>query len=215
MLLPAAAAVCALVASRCCPLEVLAGTSRPPVSLGSSSGCASRAAEDAAARGGGLHAETPLKATKATTMLLPAAAAVCALAASRCCPLEVLAGTSRPPVSLRSSSKWHCCTRRRAARGDAAQGYQGYEDDAAPCGRHGRDAAAEARPRRGVGAGAHTFTPSGNLGRSLDLSLTSTKPVTEQQLSIGTRGGAQASAADKGTQQAMGDAALRPAQHSE
>ncbi|KAJ1631374.1 hypothetical protein T492DRAFT_869973 [Pavlovales sp. CCMP2436] len=42
----------------------------------------------AAARGGGPHAETPLKATKATTMLLPAAAAVCALAASQCCPLE-------------------------------------------------------------------------------------------------------------------------------
>ncbi|KAJ1624449.1 hypothetical protein T492DRAFT_1047331, partial [Pavlovales sp. CCMP2436] len=69
------AAVCALAASRCCPLEVLAGTSRPPVSLGSSSGCASRAAEGAAARGGGPHTETPLEATKATkTMLLPAAA---------------------------------------------------------------------------------------------------------------------------------------------
>ncbi|KAJ1622039.1 hypothetical protein T492DRAFT_1065220 [Pavlovales sp. CCMP2436] len=78
-------------------------------------------------------------------MLLPAAAAVCALAASRCCPLEVLAGTSRPPISLGSSSG---C-------------YQGYEDDAAPCGRHGRAAAAEARPRRGVGAGAHTLIPFG------------------------------------------------------
>jgi hypothetical protein len=54
-----------------------------------------------------------------------------------------------------------CCARRRAARGDAAQGYQGYEDDAAPCGRHGRAAAAEARPRRGVGPGAHTLTPFG------------------------------------------------------
>ncbi|KAJ1636084.1 hypothetical protein T492DRAFT_962036 [Pavlovales sp. CCMP2436] len=75
MLLPAAAVVCALAASRCCPLEVLAGTSRPPVSLGSSSGCASRAAVGAAARGGGSHAETPLKAAKATkTVLLPAAA---------------------------------------------------------------------------------------------------------------------------------------------
>ncbi|KAJ1625971.1 hypothetical protein T492DRAFT_1035968 [Pavlovales sp. CCMP2436] len=105
MLLPAATAVCALAAARCCPLEVLADTSRPPVSLGSSSGCASRAAMGAAARGGGPHAETPLKATKATTkMLLPAAAAVSALVASRCCPLEVLAGTSRPPVSLGSSS---------------------------------------------------------------------------------------------------------------
>ncbi|KAJ1628887.1 hypothetical protein T492DRAFT_908023 [Pavlovales sp. CCMP2436] len=51
MLLPAAAAVCALAASQCCPLE------------------------GAAARGGGPHTETPLKATKATkTMLLPAAA---------------------------------------------------------------------------------------------------------------------------------------------
>ncbi|KAJ1621859.1 hypothetical protein T492DRAFT_1066524, partial [Pavlovales sp. CCMP2436] len=40
-------------------------------------------------------------------------------------------------------------------------GYQGYEDDAAPCGRHGRAAAAGARPRRGVGAGAHTLTPFG------------------------------------------------------
>ncbi|KAJ1619295.1 hypothetical protein T492DRAFT_1086762 [Pavlovales sp. CCMP2436] len=141
MLLPAAAAVCALVASRCYPLEVLAGTSRPPVSLGSSSGCASRAC-------GGR---------------CPAAAAVCALAASRCCPLEVLAGTPRPPVSLGSSSGCasracggRCCTRRRAAHGDAAQGYQGYEDDAAPCGRHGLR-----RPRRGVGAGAHTLTPFG------------------------------------------------------
>ncbi|KAJ1615796.1 hypothetical protein T492DRAFT_1110765 [Pavlovales sp. CCMP2436] len=129
-------------------------------------------------------------------MLLPAAAAVCALAAAQCCPLEVLAGTSRPPVSLGSSSGWRCCTRRRAAHGDAAQGYQGYEDDVAPCGRHGRAAAAEARPRRGVGAGAHTLTPFGGLDRSLDFSLTSTKPVTEQHLSIGTRGGAQASAAD-------------------
>ncbi|KAJ1624442.1 hypothetical protein T492DRAFT_1047285, partial [Pavlovales sp. CCMP2436] len=115
-------------------------------------------------------------------MLLPAAAAVCALAASRCCPLEVLAGTSRPPVSLGSSSGWRCCARRQAAHGDAAQGYEGYKDDAAPCGRHGRAAAAEARPRRGVGAGAHTLTPFGDLGRSLDLSLTSTKSVTEQHL---------------------------------
>ncbi|KAJ1626862.1 hypothetical protein T492DRAFT_1029804, partial [Pavlovales sp. CCMP2436] len=54
-----------------------------------------------------------------------------------------------------------CCARRRAAHGDAAQGYQGYKDDAAPCGRHGKTAAAEARPRRGVGAGAHTLTPFG------------------------------------------------------
>ncbi|KAJ1617516.1 hypothetical protein T492DRAFT_1099200, partial [Pavlovales sp. CCMP2436] len=88
-------------------------------------------------------------------MLLPAATVVCALAAARCCPLEVLAGTSRPPVSLGSSSgcctrgtRWHlsttrlarvlkwmcvarcggrCCARRRAARGDAAQGNQGYD----------------------------------------------------------------------------------------
>ncbi|KAJ1632583.1 hypothetical protein T492DRAFT_987791 [Pavlovales sp. CCMP2436] len=157
MLLPAAIAVCALAAARCCPLEVLAGTSRPPVSLGSSSGCASRAAEGAAARGGGPHAETPLKVTKATTtILLPAAAAVCALAASRCCSLEVLAGTSRPPVGCASRAcGGRCCARRRAAHGDAAQGYQGYEDDAAPCGRHGRAAAAEAE--RG-GRGAHTHT---------------------------------------------------------
>ncbi|KAJ1622254.1 hypothetical protein T492DRAFT_1063814, partial [Pavlovales sp. CCMP2436] len=110
-------------------------------------------------------------------MLLHAAAAVCALAASRCCPLEVLAGTSRPPVSLGSSIRWRCCTRRRAAHGDAAQGYQGYEDDAAPCGRHGRAAAAEVRPRRGGGLLVHE-----GLGRSLDLSLTSTKPVTEKHL---------------------------------
>ncbi|KAJ1617845.1 hypothetical protein T492DRAFT_917332 [Pavlovales sp. CCMP2436] len=76
MLLPAATAVCALAAARCFPFEVLAGTSRPPVSLGFSSGCASRAAMGAAVRGGGPHAETPLKATKATTtMLLPTAAA--------------------------------------------------------------------------------------------------------------------------------------------
>ncbi|KAJ1624435.1 hypothetical protein T492DRAFT_1047168 [Pavlovales sp. CCMP2436] len=89
-------------------------------------------------------------------MLLPAAAAVYALVASRCCPLEVLAGTSRPPVSLGSSSGCasracggrccarqraahgdaveRCCARRRAARGDAAQGYQGYDYDAALCG---------------------------------------------------------------------------------
>ncbi|KAJ1616458.1 hypothetical protein T492DRAFT_1106639 [Pavlovales sp. CCMP2436] len=130
MLLPAATAVCALAAARCCLLE------------------------GAAARGGGPHAETPLKAAKATTtMLLPAAAAVCALAASRCCPLEVLAGISRSPVSLGSSSGCasracggRCCARRRAAHGDAAQGYQGYrhsfiysyqgyDDDAASCGR--------------------------------------------------------------------------------
>ncbi|KAJ1619599.1 hypothetical protein T492DRAFT_1084489, partial [Pavlovales sp. CCMP2436] len=121
-------------------------------------------------------------------MLLPAATAVCALAASRCCPLEVLDGTSRSPVSLESSSGWRCSARRRAARGDAAQGYQGYEDDAAPCGRHGRAAAAEARPRRGVGAGAHTLTPFGGLGRSLDLSLASTKPVTEQHMIPGEGG---------------------------
>ncbi|KAJ1624048.1 hypothetical protein T492DRAFT_1050270 [Pavlovales sp. CCMP2436] len=125
MLLPAATAVCALAAARCCPLEVLAGTSRPPVSLGSSSGCASRAA-----------------ATKATTMLLPAAAAVCALAASRCCPLEVLAGTSRPSVSLGSSSG-------------------STKTMLLPAIRHGRAAAAETRPRRGVGAGAHTLTSFG------------------------------------------------------
>ncbi|KAJ1619247.1 hypothetical protein T492DRAFT_1087051, partial [Pavlovales sp. CCMP2436] len=71
--------------------------------------------------------ETPLKATKATTtMLLPAAAVcalaasrcLCALAASRCCPLEVLAGTSRPPVSLGSSSG--CAS--RAAEGAAVRG---------------------------------------------------------------------------------------------
>ncbi|KAJ1618340.1 hypothetical protein T492DRAFT_1093321, partial [Pavlovales sp. CCMP2436] len=75
MLLPAATAVCELAAARCCPLEVLAGTSRPPVSLGSSSGCASRTAVSAAARSGGPHTDTPLKATKATkTMMLPAAA---------------------------------------------------------------------------------------------------------------------------------------------
>ncbi|KAJ1622558.1 hypothetical protein T492DRAFT_1061605, partial [Pavlovales sp. CCMP2436] len=70
MLLPAATAVCALAAARCCPLEVLADTSRSPVSPGSSSGCALRAAVGAAARGGGPHAETPLKATKATTTML-------------------------------------------------------------------------------------------------------------------------------------------------
>ncbi|KAJ1635176.1 hypothetical protein T492DRAFT_968702 [Pavlovales sp. CCMP2436] len=141
----------------------------------------SRAVTGAVSRGGEKHAETPLKATQATTtMLLPAATAVgCA---SRACG-------------------GRCCARRRAAHGDAAQGYQDYEDDTAPCGRHGRAAAAEARPRRGVGTGAHTRTPFGGLGRSLDLSVTSTKPVTEQHLlnhaeSIGTRGGAQASAAD-------------------
>ncbi|KAJ1630267.1 hypothetical protein T492DRAFT_1004483 [Pavlovales sp. CCMP2436] len=71
---------------------------------------------------------------------------------------------------------------RAAAGRTRSQGYQGYEDDAAPCGRHGRAAGAEARPRRGVGVGAHTLTPFGGLGRSLDLSLTSTKPVTEQHL---------------------------------
>ncbi|KAJ1621199.1 hypothetical protein T492DRAFT_887418 [Pavlovales sp. CCMP2436] len=37
----------------------------------------------AAARGGGPHAETPLKPTKATTMLLPAAAAMAAAAEAR------------------------------------------------------------------------------------------------------------------------------------
>ncbi|KAJ1640799.1 hypothetical protein T492DRAFT_926289 [Pavlovales sp. CCMP2436] len=66
MLLPTAAAVCALTASRCCPLEVLAGTSRPPVSLGSSSGCASRAcvgcggrgATEAGSGGRGAHTHT-------------------------------------------------------------------------------------------------------------------------------------------------------------
>ncbi|KAJ1627725.1 hypothetical protein T492DRAFT_1023079 [Pavlovales sp. CCMP2436] len=67
MLLPAATTVCTLAATRCCQLEVLAGTSLSPVSLGSSSGCASRAAVGAAARGGGPHAETPLKATKANS----------------------------------------------------------------------------------------------------------------------------------------------------
>ncbi|KAJ1627723.1 hypothetical protein T492DRAFT_1023057, partial [Pavlovales sp. CCMP2436] len=93
-------------------------------------------------------------------MLLPAAATVCALAASRCCPLEVFAGTSRPPVSLGSSCGCasracggRCCARRRAAHGDAAQGYQGYENDAAPCGGRG---AAEAG-RGGRGARTHTF----------------------------------------------------------
>ncbi|KAJ1625094.1 hypothetical protein T492DRAFT_1042234, partial [Pavlovales sp. CCMP2436] len=113
----------------------------------------SRAVTGAVSRGGEQHAETPLKATKATTtLLLPAATAVCALAASRCCPLAVLAGTSRPPVSLGSSSGCasracggRCYARRRAAHGDIAQGYQGYEDDATPCGRHDRAAAAEAR----------------------------------------------------------------------
>ncbi|KAJ1641155.1 hypothetical protein T492DRAFT_923742 [Pavlovales sp. CCMP2436] len=45
----------------------------------------SRAVTGAVSRGGEHHAETPLKATKATTtMLLPAATAVCALAAVRC-----------------------------------------------------------------------------------------------------------------------------------
>ncbi|KAJ1619396.1 hypothetical protein T492DRAFT_916038, partial [Pavlovales sp. CCMP2436] len=49
----------------------------------------SRAVTGAVSRGGEQHAETPLKATKATTtMLLPAATAVCALAAARCYPLE-------------------------------------------------------------------------------------------------------------------------------
>ncbi|KAJ1626641.1 hypothetical protein T492DRAFT_1031209, partial [Pavlovales sp. CCMP2436] len=63
----------------------------------------SRAVTGAVSRGGEQHAETPLKAIKATTrmllpaataaikattrMLLPAATAVCALAAARCCPL--------------------------------------------------------------------------------------------------------------------------------
>ncbi|KAJ1631381.1 hypothetical protein T492DRAFT_995818 [Pavlovales sp. CCMP2436] len=106
----------------------------------------SRVVTGAVSRGGEQHAETPLKATKAATMLLPVAAAVCALAGLRC--------SSR-------TCGGRCCARRRAAHGDAAQGYQGYEDDAAPCGRHGRAAAAKARPRRGVGAGAHTLTPFG------------------------------------------------------
>ncbi|KAJ1627995.1 hypothetical protein T492DRAFT_1021089 [Pavlovales sp. CCMP2436] len=97
MLLPAATAVCALAAARCCPLEVLAGTSRPPFSLGSSSVCASRAAVGAAARGSWPHAETPLKATKATTMLLPAAAAVLPRL-RRCCFL-------RPPQCARSQRR--------------------------------------------------------------------------------------------------------------
>ncbi|KAJ1617767.1 hypothetical protein T492DRAFT_1097411 [Pavlovales sp. CCMP2436] len=63
----------------------------------------SRGVTGAVSRGGEQHAETPLKATKATTMLLPAATAVCALAAARCCPLEVLAGTSRPSTPLKAT----------------------------------------------------------------------------------------------------------------
>ncbi|KAJ1638430.1 hypothetical protein T492DRAFT_944561, partial [Pavlovales sp. CCMP2436] len=147
MLLPAAAAVCALAASRCCPLEVLAGTSRPPVSLGSSSGCSS--------------------ALTSCGGRCPAAAAVCALVASRCCPLEVLAGTSRPPVSLGSSSRCssracggRCRTRRRAARGDAETPLKATKATKTML----LPAAATAglrRPRRGVGAGAHTLTPFG------------------------------------------------------
>ncbi|KAJ1619026.1 hypothetical protein T492DRAFT_1088864 [Pavlovales sp. CCMP2436] len=76
----------------------------------------SRAVTGAVSRGGEQHAETPLKATKATTtMLLPAATTVCALAAARCCPLEVFAGTSRPPVSLGSSGSSSGCASRAAA----------------------------------------------------------------------------------------------------
>ncbi|KAJ1623895.1 hypothetical protein T492DRAFT_882834, partial [Pavlovales sp. CCMP2436] len=58
----------------------------------------SRAVTGAVSRGGEQHAETPLKATKATTtMLLPAATAVCALAEARCCPLEGAAARGGGP----------------------------------------------------------------------------------------------------------------------
>ncbi|KAJ1627101.1 hypothetical protein T492DRAFT_877340 [Pavlovales sp. CCMP2436] len=78
MLLPAAAAVCALAASQCCPLETpLKATKATTMLLPAAAAVDVRRAlaEGAAARGGGPHTETPLKATKATkTMLLPAAA---------------------------------------------------------------------------------------------------------------------------------------------
>ncbi|KAJ1616756.1 hypothetical protein T492DRAFT_894871 [Pavlovales sp. CCMP2436] len=58
----------------------------------------SRAVTGAVSRGGEQHAETPLQATKATTtMLLPAATGVCALAAARCCPLEGAAARGGRP----------------------------------------------------------------------------------------------------------------------
>ncbi|KAJ1630968.1 hypothetical protein T492DRAFT_870822 [Pavlovales sp. CCMP2436] len=77
MLLPAATAVCALAAARCCPLETpLKATKATKATTTMLLPTAAAAcALGAAARGGGPHTETPLKATKATkTMLLPAAA---------------------------------------------------------------------------------------------------------------------------------------------
>ncbi|KAJ1629657.1 hypothetical protein T492DRAFT_907414 [Pavlovales sp. CCMP2436] len=70
MLLPAATAVCALAAARCCPLETPLKATKATTTM-----LLPTAAAGTAARGGGPHTETPLKATKATkTMLLPAAA---------------------------------------------------------------------------------------------------------------------------------------------
>ncbi|KAJ1623127.1 hypothetical protein T492DRAFT_912871 [Pavlovales sp. CCMP2436] len=70
MLLPAATAVCALAAARCCPLETPLKATKATTTM-----LLPAAAAGAAARGGGPHTETPLKATKATKMmLLPAAA---------------------------------------------------------------------------------------------------------------------------------------------
>ncbi|KAJ1637107.1 hypothetical protein T492DRAFT_860575 [Pavlovales sp. CCMP2436] len=58
----------------------------------------SRAVTGAVSRGGKQHVETPLKATKATTtMLLPAATAVCTLAGERCCPIEGAAACGGGP----------------------------------------------------------------------------------------------------------------------
>ncbi|KAJ1640936.1 hypothetical protein T492DRAFT_854027, partial [Pavlovales sp. CCMP2436] len=66
MLLPAAAAVCALAASRCYPLETSLKATKATTTM-----LLPAAAAGAAARGGEPHTETPLKATKATkTMLL-------------------------------------------------------------------------------------------------------------------------------------------------
>ncbi|KAJ1637389.1 hypothetical protein T492DRAFT_860016 [Pavlovales sp. CCMP2436] len=79
MLLPAAAAVCAIVESRCCPLE---HAETPLKATKATTMLLPAAAAGATARGGGPHAETPLKATKATKMLLPAATALCALGAA-------------------------------------------------------------------------------------------------------------------------------------
>ncbi|KAJ1615679.1 hypothetical protein T492DRAFT_918914 [Pavlovales sp. CCMP2436] len=103
----------------------------------------SRAVTGAVSRGGKQHAKTPLKATKATTtMLLPAATAVCALAAARCCPLEGAAARGGGPHAETPLKATKATTMLLPAAAAVA-------------------AAAEARLRRGVGAGAHTLTPFG------------------------------------------------------